>query len=81
MCRAQVLFADLTEQLPWALRRPFDWTMSIEVAEHVPRQHEAVFVHSLVAHTQAWSPIPLPLPQATPPRASLHLRGPYPTPS
>lgn len=58
-----VRFADLTEGLPRFARRPWDWAMSIEVAEHVPRAGEPTFVHSLLRWAQqgvvlSWAPPP-----------------------
>ena len=50
-----VKFADLSQEvLPIAVRRPsgFAWTMSIEVAEHVARDQEAVFVHHLASQAR-----------------------------
>ena len=44
----RVRFAELTEGLPSDLRRPWAWKMSLEVAEHIPRAGEPVFVHSLL---------------------------------
>ena len=46
-----VRFADLSVGLPsWLVRskRP-DWVMSIEVIEHVPREHEAAFLFNLIS--------------------------------
>ena len=56
-----VQFADLSEGLPRALRRPWAWVMSLEVAEHVPRAGEPAFVHNLVAYAKSgvvisWAP-------------------------
>ena len=48
-----VRFADLTDGLPrWATSRPWDWVMAIEVAEHISRDGEAVFMHNLVSRLQ-----------------------------
>ena len=49
-----VRFADLAEGIPVEFSRqgPWDWAMSIEVAEHVPIDREALFVHSLIAHAR-----------------------------
>ena len=50
----KVRFADLTDGLPVdARRRRFDWSLSLEVAEHISRAGEAAFVHALAsaAHT------------------------------
>ena len=48
----RVGFADIADGLPPALRRRFDWVMSIEAAEHVPRVNEAALMHALVAHAR-----------------------------
>ena len=46
-----VQWADLADSgLPRALRRPWDWTFSSQVAEHVPPAAEAAFMHTLVVH-------------------------------
>ena len=48
-----VRFADLAvDGLPRALRRPWDWTFSMQVAEHIPPSAEAAFMHTLVLHAQ-----------------------------
>ena len=48
-----VTFADLAaDGLPRALRRPWDWTMSVQVAEHIPPRAEAAFMHTLAVHAQ-----------------------------
>lgn len=46
-----VRFADLTDGLPRYVRKlpRVDWTMSLEVAEHVPRAEEARFLHTLTS--------------------------------
>jgi 2-polyprenyl-3-methyl-5-hydroxy-6-metoxy-1,4-benzoquinol methylase len=59
-----VRFADLSEGLPLFAQTPWDWTMSIEVAEHVPRAAEPVFVHSLIRWARegvilSWAPPPV----------------------
>jgi len=58
-----VRFVDLSEGWPpdLARRGPWDWAMSIEVAEHVPVRGEATFMHNLIAHARAglvlsWAP-------------------------
>eukprot|EP00906_Rhabdomonas_costata_P031664 RCo044696 len=43
-----VRFADLSEGLPLDVQRPWDWVISIEVAEHIPRPGEAAFVYNLL---------------------------------
>ena len=45
--RGFVRFADMS--MPLALRRA-DWAMAIEAGEHVPREHEGMFVRNLHAH-------------------------------
>ena len=42
-----VCYADMS--MPLALRRA-DWAMAIEAGEHVPREHEGMFVRNLHAH-------------------------------
>ena len=45
-----VQWADLAEGLPQAVRHytpGWDWVMSLEVAEHIPRSGEAVFMHNV----------------------------------
>ena len=45
-----VRFADLTDGLPRdARRKPVDWAMSLEVAEHIYRAGEAAFMHALTS--------------------------------
>ena len=46
----RVRFVDIADGLPAPLRREYDWVMSIEAAEHVPRANEAALMHTLVAH-------------------------------
>ena len=43
-----VKFADLSEGLPGFARKKWDWTMSIEVAEHLPQWAEPSFLHNLL---------------------------------
>ena len=52
--RGRVRFADLAEGIPPALARlgPWDWTMSLEVGEHVPTLGEPMFMHNLIAHAR-----------------------------
>ena len=47
----RVKFADLADGIPPAIGRmgPWDWTMSLEVGEHVPAAAEPVFMHSLIS--------------------------------
>ena len=48
-----VRFADLaTDGLPRTLRRPWDWVLSTQVAEHIPPLAEAAFMHTLTVHAQ-----------------------------
>lgn len=44
-----VRFADLT--IPLALPRA-DWVVSLEVGEHVPREHTLMFIRNLHAHNR-----------------------------
>ena len=45
-----VRFADLGDGLPrFARQRRWDWVMSVEVAEHLPRSLEPIFIHNLVS--------------------------------
>lgn len=41
--------ADLSRKLDMGTR--WDWVISLEVAEHIPRQFEATFIQNLLAHT------------------------------
>jgi len=53
LTKKAVRFADLSEGLPIDLQHPWDFAMSIEVAEHVPRlEGEATFLHNLVKWAQ-----------------------------
>lgn len=47
-----VKFLDLSAGLPTTYQHPWDWVMNIEVAEHVPREGEATFMHNLVKWAQ-----------------------------
>lgn len=47
-----VRWADLTEDLPAFVQRPWDWVLSLEVAEHLPRPDEPRFMHNLVSHAR-----------------------------
>ena len=49
-----VRFADLAAVgLPRSLRQtPWDWTLSMQVAEHIPPRAEAAFMHTLVRHAR-----------------------------
>jgi len=48
-----VRFADLAaDGLPRTLRRPWDWTLSVQVAEHIPPRAEPAFMHTLAVHAQ-----------------------------
>lgn len=47
--RGFVKFADLTDGLPHFAQKPWDWVMSIEVAEHVPLKHEGSFLYNVVS--------------------------------
>ena len=50
MTHRWVTFADLTDGVPRSVReQEWDWVMSIEVAEHVPRSAEARFVHTILS--------------------------------
>ena len=54
LTHGHVRFADLANGLPRDVRaRAWDWVMSIEVGEHVPRSGEPVFMHSLLAQGAA----------------------------
>mmetsp|Transcript_26356 Transcript_26356/g.43781 ORF Transcript_26356/g.43781 Transcript_26356/m.43781 type:complete len:219 (-) Transcript_26356:18-674(-) len=44
----RVLARDLT--LPLLLDRTFDWVLSLEVGEHIPRKYEQRFIHNLVTY-------------------------------
>ena len=48
-----VHFVDLASGLPYAYQRVFDWKMSIEVAEHLPRVMEPMFMHSVAANVRS----------------------------
>ena len=48
----RVAFADTTDGLRPAQRRAYDFVMSIELAEHVPREGEAALMHTLTAHVR-----------------------------
>tara|TARA_R100000995_G_C3459008_1_gene112107 strand:+ start:117 stop:686 length:570 start_codon:yes stop_codon:yes gene_type:complete len=43
---------DLSE--PFDLERKFDVVMSLEVAEHLPKKYEEVYVDNLIKHTNGW---------------------------
>ncbi|KXZ50102.1 hypothetical protein GPECTOR_18g78 [Gonium pectorale] len=43
-----VHFLDLS--VPTYLGRTFDWVMSLEVGEHVPRAHESIYINNLLRH-------------------------------
>lgn len=63
LTNGHVRFADLTEGLPLFAQQRWDWVMSLEVAEHVPRSGEAVFVHNLLRYAEkgvilSWAPPP-----------------------
>ena len=45
----RVRFVDLSEGLPTDLSHSWDFKMSIEVAEHVPRSGEPMFIHNLLS--------------------------------
>lgn len=47
-----VRYGDLSTGIPSYARQPWDWVMSLEVAEHVPRGGEARFMHNLVSLAQ-----------------------------
>lgn len=49
--RGQVQFFDLSQRAP--MRFAFDWTYSIEVAEHIPREYETTFVENLANFSRA----------------------------
>jgi len=48
----RVRFAELSEALPLDLHRRWDWVMSLEVGEHLPRSYEAAYLHSVAAHVE-----------------------------
>jgi hypothetical protein len=48
----RVKFVDIVDGLPAALRRPFDYVMALEIAEHVPRSGEAALMHMVVSHAR-----------------------------
>ena len=52
--KGRVRFVDLASGIPPPIARlgPWDWVMSVEVAEHVPTQGEPSFMHDLVAHAR-----------------------------
>lgn len=39
---------DLT--VPFDLEKKFDWVMSLEVGEHIPKPHETIFIENLIRH-------------------------------
>lgn len=45
-----VKFLDLT--VPVYHIRPFDWIISIEVAEHIPKEYENIYIDNLVRHAR-----------------------------
>ena len=48
--RGLVRFADLDSGMPESVtRRPWDWVMSLEVGEHIPRGGEPYFMHGLAS--------------------------------
>lgn len=48
-----VTFVDLTEGLPRSIRRSsYDWVMSLEVAEHIPRAGEPAYIHAMASMAQ-----------------------------
>ena len=55
--KGHVRFAELTDPLPSAIRRlgpaPWDYVLSIEVAEHIARRDEPTFLHSLASSARA----------------------------
>ena len=38
--------------LPFDLGKRFDWVMSLEVGEHLPKEFECIFVENLIRHAQ-----------------------------
>jgi len=40
---------DLSKEFRWGTE--FDWSMCLEVGEHIPKEHEQTFLDNLVAHT------------------------------
>jgi hypothetical protein len=59
LTKGAVHYGDLT--LPLSLP-PHDWVLSLEVAEHIPPQFEAVFMTNLIKHTKygiiiSWAPL------------------------
>ena len=43
---------DLSE--PFDLNKKFDVVMSLEVAEHLPKKYEEIYVDNLIKHTNGW---------------------------
>ena len=43
---------DLSE--PFDLKRKFDVVVSLEVAEHIPKEYEEIYVNNLINHTSGW---------------------------
>lgn len=41
-------YGDLSQ--PMHLGKKYEWVMSLEVAEHVPKKYEANFVENLIRH-------------------------------
>jgi cyclopropane fatty-acyl-phospholipid synthase-like methyltransferase len=46
MCRIQDL------SIPFQLNRNYDWVLSLEVGEHLPKQYEEIFIDNLIRHAE-----------------------------